>query len=309
MQATFLLLTYPTHINKDYFRDIFPVITKWENLGAMAIAHETGDENCPYLHTHVVAHLGKNRSISKKRVKNGFDIDDIHPNVKILKGKIAYNDALVYISKEDQDIGVELEDANAFALTVNQIRECETEIEVVSMCKKSCDVIPYLTIYRLAEMEARHIEYNESFREAELYPEQARWLKHLERQDDRKITWVCDYAGGKGKSWFGKWLRVNKCAERMKLSQKAVNFMYKGSEYVYINITRTMEEFVSYGALEDLKDGDMVSDKYQGRSDLFASPKLIVFANFYPNVDACTCDRWDIITYGTADDPYEESDF
>lgn len=294
MKASFGILTYKTHIDKTELREFLGDLHKGSNMG---IAHETGDETNPYPHTHVVIDFGKSITISKKRVQSGWDFGDIHPNWKVLKGRKAFNDGLRYISKEDTDIGIESPEPQ-FADIVEAVWECESERDVLlRVCKGREDVIPYLMVFKYKLETERHIAYQDTFKDAELNEYQTEWWDRLRVQNDRQILWIYDEEGGKGKSWFGKWLRVNHNAERMILKQKAVGFMYKGSEYVYVNITRTTEDFVSYAALEDLKDGEMVSDKYEGRSVLYAPPKVIVFSNFYPKISAMTTDRWDIIEY------------
>lgn len=290
------MLTYKTHLDKaefeEWIRGEFP-----KNELKVAIAHETGDETDPYEHTHVVIHFGKSTTISKTRVQKGFDYKGIHPNWKGMSGRTAWKDGLKYITKEDTDVGHEVEED--FTDVIHKIWRCDTVQDALLLCKKPQDVLPYLALYRNKCESQRHMEYNESFFEAPLRENQQMWLDRLDRQDDRKILWICDYECGAGKSWFGKWLRVNRGAEKMRMSTKAINFMYQGSEYVYINIAKSLEEgYVSYTAIEELKDGDMISDKYEGRSILYAPPKVVVFANFYPDTHKMARDRWDIIEEG-----------
>lgn len=295
MKATVGMLTYKTHLGKDRYREwLYGEFPNHRDM-RIAIAHETGDENDPYEHTHVVIHFGKSTAISDKRLRTGFNYENIHPNWKIGKGKSAWKDMLKYISKEDEDVGYEVE--VDFGDVIDRIWDCNDEREVIKLCKKSSDIIPYLEAYKYKVQSEKHIEYQNSFKDAPLNEFQIEWWRRLQIQDNRRILWICDYDGGMGKSWFGKWLRVNHGAERMLLNNKAVHFMWGGSEYVYVNITRSYEEYVSYSSLEDLKDGEMISPKYQGRNVMYHPAKVIVFANFYPNTNAMTKDRWEIITY------------
>jgi len=301
MKTTVGMLTYKTHLNKDEYRAWLQTQFPKHNDMKIAVAHESGDEDCPYEHTHALIHFGKSTAISNKRVQSGFNYNDIHPNWKSMVGRTAWRDGLKYITKEDIDVGYELEDEVGFEGVIDRIWDCNNEQEVLKLCTKPTDIIPYLHAYKFRLQADEHIEYQEQFRNAELNEYQLEWWKRLQAQDDRRILWICndDPKGGIGKNWFGKWLRVNYGAERMLLNNKAVHFMWKGSEYVYVNITRTYEDYVSYGTLEDLKDGEMISPKYEGRSVMYRPAKVIVFANFYPNVKAMSEDRWEILRYGS----------
>lgn len=297
------MLTYKSHLNKDEYRKWFLKKFEWSGEIKIAMCHENGkdDPETPYEHTHVVIHWGKSRTIGKRMVQSEFDYEGIHPNWKAGKGRNAWKDMCKYISKEDKDIGVKVE--GEFKDVLTEIWSCNSEREVLELCECPGEVIPYLQAFRYKFQAERHVEYAKKIKNIELSDKQLEWWKRLQVQDDRRILWIADYEGNIGKTTFCKWLRVNQSAERMCLSSKSVNFMYKGSEYVYINLTRSSEEYVSYQALEELKDGDMVSDKYEGRSVLFAPPKVIVMANFYPNKSRLTEDRWEIIKYG--EDPMD----
>lgn len=294
LKSTVIMLTYKSHIPKNEYRiwlgNQFP-----KNTLKIAIAHESGNKEIEYQHSHVVVHFGVSTTISNKRVTTGFDYLGNHPNVKHGKGKNAWKDMLKYISKEDDDIGFEVE--KDFNDTLENIWNKKNTTEVLKMCSKPSDVIPYLEIWRHKLLAIEHKEYHEAIANLELNEYQVEWWNNLKDQNDREVLWIVDEDGGKGKNTFGKWLRVVHIAEKHVLRSKAVNFMYQGSEFVYINITRSQEEHISYNAIEDLKDGDMVSDKYMGRSVLYAPPKVIVFSNMYPDTSKMSYDRWNIIHY------------
>lgn len=52
------------------------------------------------------------------------------------------------------------------------------------------------------------------------------------------------------------------------------------------NLARSLEDAVSYQAIEQLKDGVCFSSKYEARLKSFPPPHVIVFANFAPKLEA-----------------------
>ena len=59
---------------------------------------------------------------------------------------------------------------------------------------------------------------------------------------------------------------------------------------------RSVEDYVSYDAIESVKDGIFFSGKYDSGMCLFPNPHVYIFANFLPDLDKLTSDRWKIHT-------------
>lgn len=116
------------------------------------------------------------------------------------------------------------------------------------------------------------------------------WQKEMiaileEEPDDRTIHWVWDYDGGKGKSTLAKFLVRNKGA--CVLNGKAADMLYGYSKtlnpIVVIEVPREMLRWVSYAAIEKIKDGLYFNSKYQ--SQMVArdyEAHVVVFANAPP---------------------------
>lgn len=122
-----------------------------------------------------------------------------------------------------------------------------------------------------------------------------------EEPDDRTIHWYWDN-GGTGKTSLCKYLIMKH--EAIVLGGKATDIKngiltyYNKEGYtpdlIVVNITRSMEQFVSYEGLENIKDMMFYSGKYEGGQICGPSPHLIVFANFEPDKTKLTNDRWKI---------------
>lgn len=116
--------------------------------------------------------------------------------------------------------------------------------------------------------------------------------------DFRTIHWVVDLRGNWGKSLLQKYLVDNHKAIMVAGGGKDIACCIKmyhddrgyWPDYVLCNIPRsTDEKYISYGMLEQVKDGLVFSAKYESSMLRFPPVKLIVFANMYPG-DGCWSD-------------------
>jgi hypothetical protein len=124
----------------------------------------------------------------------------------------------------------------------------------------------------------------------------------LEEKNDRTIYWIWENEGNVGKTVFAKYLYLTK------------NIMYitggKGSDILHVStealknkpdcdiflfdLPRSLEGCVSYNALEQIKNGFWTSTKYEGGTVCINNPTVMVFANWKPNEDMLSKDRWEI---------------
>lgn len=114
--------------------------------------------------------------------------------------------------------------------------------------------------------------------------------------NDRTIWWYWDEKGGIGKSSFCKWAYVHLKAEVFKNS-KSDNIAYAVSnnpKIIIFDLSRSIEGHINYGIIEDLKNGMVFSGKYESRTKVFNSPRIIIFANFEPDTRKMSMDRWNI---------------
>lgn len=120
--------------------------------------------------------------------------------------------------------------------------------------------------------------------------------------DDRSIYWYWESTGGVGKTSLCKYLTVKYGA--ITLGGKAADIKNGIVDYVktngntpdcvLVNITRSMEQFVSYEGLENIKDMYFYSGKYEGGQVCGPNPHLIIFANFPPADHKLSADHWHI---------------
>lgn len=135
-----------------------------------------------------------------------------------------------------------------------------------------------------------------------LYDWQKEVLDIIEKgPDDRTIHWFWEENGNTGKTSLVKHLCLKKNA--IVVGGKSADIKYAISErvnngcdieLVLLNITRTVEDYISYEAIEAVKDGIFFSGKYESNMCVFNCPIIICFANFEPERQAVSADRWNI---------------
>lgn len=121
-----------------------------------------------------------------------------------------------------------------------------------------------------------------------------------EEPDDRKIHFIIDPAGGKGKSWFVRYM--------VSLKPDDVQFLSVGkrddlalaideSKSIFLfDIPRSGMEHFQYSVLEKLKDQLIFSGKYASRVKVLPNPvHVVVLANEEPDYEAMTSDRYNVI--------------
>lgn len=121
--------------------------------------------------------------------------------------------------------------------------------------------------------------------------------------DSRTINWVYDSEGNSGKSFLTKYLCLTReviIADGKKdnvMNQVKVKLIDEEVEFdtVILDVPRHNEGYVSYGVLEQLKNGLIYSGKYEGGMCLFDHVHVVVFANFWPDESKFSEDRWNII--------------
>lgn len=117
--------------------------------------------------------------------------------------------------------------------------------------------------------------------------------------DDRTINWIWEAEGNRGKSALVKYLVVNHHA--MIVSGKSADIKYQiaSAEFtpdiIVYDIPRNKKNHVNFNALEDIKNGLFSSTKYETKMILIPTPHIFCFANFEPDLEMMSKDRWNVI--------------
>lgn len=116
--------------------------------------------------------------------------------------------------------------------------------------------------------------------------------------DDRKIIFVVDPEGNKGKSWFMLYYHMNHERVQILPPDKSANMAYlldENCRVFFIDLPREKVEFFPYSFLEQLKNGLVFSTKYEPKSKIFDTPHICVMMNTQPDMNKLSMDRYEII--------------
>jgi len=111
--------------------------------------------------------------------------------------------------------------------------------------------------------------------------------------NDRTIIWVKDTVGNMGKSRLALYLQREKGAVQLKGRVADMAYMYNKERVVVIDVPRTYADSMDhlYAFAEELKNGVVISTKYESCRKMFDPPHVLFFANFCPASDKWSADR------------------
>lgn len=151
----------------------------------------------------------------------------------------------------------------------------------------------------LQQRKAEQAKLDAWAEEVKLNKHQEKMVKMVNEQNDREITWIADAKGGMGKTWLSKYLLAKNKGQVARFTNAKtadIALAYNGEGLVIFDFSRTVDGKVNYGIIEALKNGMLFSGKYESRSKVFATPpKILCLANFMPDVNAMSKDRWKIL--------------
>ncbi len=138
------------------------------------------------------------------------------------------------------------------------------------------------------------IDYeNKIYKDLKMRPWQQEVLEKLYSQNDRQILWVHDPEGNNGKSYLAKYLESQQKAIYLENAKKSdLAYAYNYEPIVVFDYTLSNEEYINYSVTEAMKNGRLFSPKYLSKTKKFIPPKIIIMANFKPDMSKLIKDRW-----------------
>lgn len=119
--------------------------------------------------------------------------------------------------------------------------------------------------------------------------------------DERKCYWYWEPTGNAGKSSFIRHMKIEFPGRVFSVGGKAADIKFGFIKFVeknedcrmcFFDLCRSQEDFISYQSIEDMKNGDFFSTKYESTDLVFEPPHVVVFANVPPDQSKLSADRW-----------------
>lgn len=243
----------------NYTEEEYIALCNKECFKYMVVGKEVGEKGTPHLQGYIQLDKKQRLSFLKKVNRRA--------HWKIAKGTPEENYA--YCTKEATDDNKPF--VHGIMKTEKNKKSNETRLnnlyESIMQCKTWADVLKIKGVERCMSY-TREVWNNKPLPKMEepiLRPLQ-NYLKSLldAPADSRHIYYVYDQKGSVGKTFFATYMAVNHNAFVINPAKSAdIFYMYKNQPIIIYDIPRTTDDrFINWGALEKLKDGYMVSGKY-----------------------------------------------
>jgi hypothetical protein len=171
--------------------------------------------------------------------------------------------------------------------------------------------------FNAEESAARQNRLYEEAKSIVWKPWQQYVVEHLKAPiDSRCILVILDKTGNAGKTFLmSKWKILNeenvcnlnngKTGDLMHILSKKVL-----CDTILVNLPRSLlGGRINYQALEQAKDGEFISTKYDGEERSIGPTRMVIFTNEPLNWDALSKDRWLILTIQSASSDYKVQNY
>nr|QTE03489.1 MAG: replication initiator protein [Fringilla montifringilla CRESS-DNA-virus sp.] len=109
-------------------------------------------------------------------------------------------------------------------------------------------------------------------------------MEIIPKLNDREILYLYDNIGGQGKTKFFGWLGSNPNFEYVGLGKRD-DILYgldQQAQTIIFDFARLEGEFIPWGTIEKVKDGNWKTGKYQGKKCMSGNKNVIVCSNDMP---------------------------
>lgn len=181
---------------------------------------------------------------------------------------------------------------NDLKILRDAIKEGKSDLELFEISDACFRYPRAVKMYKKLVQESKRPKLN-----LELRPWQQTLLNILmEEPHPRTIHWYWDPIGATGKTTFSRYLVRNYGAFYTNGGKHAdIACAYNLEKIVVFDFTRSQAERVPYCIMEAFKNGMVFSGKYESGTKIFAVPHVVCFANFEPERQKLSLDRWNVV--------------
>lgn len=263
--------------------------------GYLVYGRERGDAGTPHLQGYVIF----NKRFTLNQVRNKFGCN---PHLEVSRG--TPSQASNYCKKDGDfeefgDLPSDGSNGGGIASTWERYRDWLKSLDELPTVRDIIDNFPQLYgPYPNACVQMSQLLHPiRDDVEVELRPWQLELVERLEQPaDDRKIIFVVDTRGNRGKSFLiNRLLRTVEESQRLSVGKRddLAHAIDPEKSLFLFDIPRGCMEYLQYPVLEHLKDGHIFSPKYQSTSKVLRKKAhVVVFSNEMPDLSKLTRDRY-----------------
>ena len=273
-------------------------------LEKVAICNEFGSDIFKNSHSHLYVQT-KNKMTFKQFKIKFFKLFNVRIN-NVLR-LLNFRECIRYITKEDR-MALLINIPLKFTLTVYRVhryyRECGSPKvhwgDYIPSLTAACERKVFEDVVAQEASLAESSVIADRVENLELTQWQNELLGHMPevKGNNRCVIWVADVIGGAGESMMCQWLLEGKEFGKGILFQ---DFDYKNNTYLFdceslvlSDVPRSSQPD-NLRLIEDLKNGYLISSKYEVRRKVFPSPVVVVFSNSFPDKMSLSLDRWKVL--------------
>ena len=279
-----------------------------------AICNEFGGElfKNSHCHMYIQTHDRYTFKQMKKLIKKKF-----HQKVDDIRRPINFRECIRYVTKEDRAaavVNIPLKFTSPVFRAARYFLETSSAIanygDYIPSTVAACDRKVFESVLSAEGWLSEACIMGERVKSVVLLAWQEELMKEVRevQTSDRKVLWIVDIAGGAGKSVLCHWLMT--FSKGFGSSILFQDFDYRNNSYLYAKEKLVLFDLPRSSKpdnlkfIEDLKNGYIISTKYEVRKKVFPSPVVIVFSNSYPDKTLLSIDRWHVfnISRGVGND-------
>ena len=225
-------------------------------------------------------------------------------NVNDIRRPVNFRECIRYVTKEDRQavlLNIPLKFTSTVYRAYRYFSECQSAGVIygdyVPSTIAPCDrkVFESIMGYEGTLQDSRYIHNRTSTLTLKNWQQELVMQMNNVRNSDRAVLWVVDVSGGAGKSKMCQWLisdgSFGKATLFQDMDYRNNSYLYNSEQLVLFDIPRTTTPG-DLRFVEDLKNGYLISTKYECKKKIFPSPVVVVFSNEFPVKGHLSVDRW-----------------
>ena len=290
------------------------LIKEQQFIDKAVICNEFGGEL--FKNSHSIMYLQTHDKYTFKKMKKVFK-KKFNQKINDIRRPMNFRECCKYCTKEDRAavvVNVPLKFTSTVFRAARYFQESNSATanygDYIPSTIAGCDRKIFESVLATEGKLNESICMAERTKSVQLLAWQNELLTELEavRGSNRKVIWIADIAGGAGKSVLCQWLMsysqgYGSTILFQDFDYRNNSFLYSKEKMVLFDLPRTSKPD-NLKFIEDLKNGYIISTKYEVRKKVFESPVVIVFSNSYPEKTLLSIDRWHVfnISRGVGDD-------